>query len=154
MINVHTYGAVMPNVNNYLDLDPTYKDIHGKPLVRMTFDFSETDRKRGEFLNNKTKEIMQEMGATHVSDNESLEHYDITKYQATHNTGGVIMGADPETSAVNSYLQMWEAENVFVVGGSAYAHQSGYNATHTLGALAYRASEGIINYSKDGGRLV
>ena len=55
MINVHTYGAVMPHVNNYLDLDPTYKDIHGKPLVRMTFDFSETDRKRGEFLNNQTK---------------------------------------------------------------------------------------------------
>lgn len=152
-INVHTYGAVMPHVNNYLDLDPTYKDVHGKPLVRMTFDFSETDRKRGEFLNNKTKEIMQEMGATHVSDNESLEHYDITKYQATHNTGGVIMGADPETSAVNNYLQMWEADNVFVVGGSAYAHQSGYNATHTLGALAYRASEGIVKYSKNGGSL-
>ena len=71
MINVHTYGAVMPNVNNYLDLDPTYKDIHGNPLVRMTFDFSETDRKRGEFLNDQTKKIMQEMGATHVSDNES-----------------------------------------------------------------------------------
>lgn len=39
------------------------------------------------------------------------------------------MGADPETSAVNSYLQMWEADNVFVVGGSVYPHQSGFNAT-------------------------
>ncbi|SFE56487.1 GMC family oxidoreductase [Alteribacillus iranensis] len=153
-INIYTYGACLPHANNYLDLDPTYKDIHGYPLLRMTFDYSDTDRKRGHFLNEQTKKIMQEMGATHVSDNESMEHYDITEYKATHNTGGVIMGEDPETSAVNSYLQMWEADNVFVVGGSAYPHQSGYNATATLGALAYRASEGIIDYSKDGGSLV
>ncbi|SFE18872.1 gluconate 2-dehydrogenase alpha chain [Lentibacillus persicus] len=153
-INVYTYGACLPHVNNYLDLDPTYKDIHGYPLIRMTFDYSDSDRKRGHFLNEQTKKIMQEMGATHVSENESMEHYDITEYKATHNTGGVIMGADPETSAVNSYLQMWEADNVFVVGGSAYPHQSGYNATETLGALAYRASEGIIDYSKNGGSLV
>ncbi|MGJ9459842.1 GMC family oxidoreductase [Oceanobacillus sp. CF4.6] len=152
-LNVHAYGAVMPHVNNYLDLDPTYKDVHGNPLIRMTFNFSETDRKRGHFLNDQTKKIMQEMGATHVSENTSVEHYDITTYQATHNSGGVIMGADPETSAVNNYLQMWEADNVFVVGGSAYPHQSGYNATHTLAALAYRASEGIIKFSKDGAKL-
>jgi hypothetical protein len=24
--------------DNYLDLDPTYKDVHGQPLLRMTFD--------------------------------------------------------------------------------------------------------------------
>jgi gluconate 2-dehydrogenase alpha chain len=153
-LNVHTYGAVMPNVNNYLDLDPTYKDIHGNPLVRMTFDFSESDVNRGKFLLEQTKKIMLEMGATHVSKDPQIGPYDITKYQATHNTGGVIMGADPETSAVNNYLQMWEAENVFVVGGSAYAHQSGYNATQTLGALAYRAAEGIVKYNKTGGMLV
>lgn len=153
-LNIYTYGACLPHVNNYLDLDPTYKDINGYPLLRMTFDYTDTDRKRGHFLNEQTKKIMQEMGATHVSENESMEHYDITNYKATHNTGGVIMGSDPDTSAVNTYLQMWEAENVFVVGGSAYPHQSGYNATGTLGALAYRASEGIIEYSKNGGSLV
>src|SRR5690625_432758 len=153
-LNIHTYGAVLPHVGNYLDLYTKYKHAHVIQMLRMTCDYSDTDRKRGKFLSKQTKKIKQEMGATHVSEDESLEHYDMTKYQATHNTGGVIMGADPETSAVNNYLQMWEAENVFVVGGSAYAHQSGYNATHTLGALAYRASEGIINYSKDGGSLV
>lgn len=33
-----------------------------------------------------------------------------------NNTGGVIMGDDPETSAVNNYSQMWDVENLFVVG--------------------------------------
>ena len=36
------------------------------------------------------------------------------------------MGSDPATSAVNNYLQMWDAENIFVVGASAFAHNSGY----------------------------
>jgi gluconate 2-dehydrogenase alpha chain len=153
-LRVYTYGACLPHEQNYLDLDPTYRDSNGYPLLRMTFDFSETDRNRGAFLNEQTRAIMEEMGATHVSDAETMERYDITKYAATHNVGGVIMGEDPETSAVNNYLQMWEHDNVFVVGGSAYAHQSGYNATATLGALAYRASEGILEYSRNGGSLV
>lgn len=55
---------------------------------------------------------------------------------------------------MNSYLQMWEAENVFVVGASAFPHNSGYNPTDTVGALSYRAAEGIQKYLKQGGMLV
>ena len=32
----------MPSRGNYLDLDPTYKDNYGRPLLRMTFDFPTT----------------------------------------------------------------------------------------------------------------
>lgn len=155
-LEVYSYGATLPHVDNYLDLDPTYKDQHGNPLLRMTYDFSESDLKRAEFLNEQTRKVVKEMGADHISDNEELTGYDNRGYQATHTAGGVIMGADPETSAVNSYLQMWDAENVFVVGSSAFPHQSGRAVTGTVGAIAYRAAEGIINYSKkkEGGMLV
>src|SRR5699024_9552597 len=64
------------------------------------------------------------------------------------------MGADPETSAVNNYLQMWDVDNLFVVGASAFAHNGGYNPTGTVGALAYRAAEGILKYLDEGGQLV
>src|SRR5699024_6120468 len=95
------------------------------------------------------------MGADSLSEKDDFEHYDNRPYQATHNTGGTIMGEDPETSAVNSYLQMWDTENLFVVGGSVYPHHSGYNATGTLCALAYRAPEGMIDYLEgDRGLLV
>jgi gluconate 2-dehydrogenase alpha chain len=75
-------------------------------------------------------------------------------YQSTHNTGGVIMGDNLETSALNNYLQMWDFENVFVPGASAFPHNSGYNPTATVGALAYRAADGIEKYLKNGGLLV
>ncbi|MEH7094882.1 GMC family oxidoreductase [Neobacillus vireti] len=153
-INIGAQGASMPTRMNYLDLDPTYKDAYGQPLLRLTYDFTEQDKNLYSFIGKQTDRIMKEMGASKINDRKTLEHYDIVPYQTTHNTGGVIMGDDPGTSAVNTYLQMWDADNVFVVGASAFPHNSGYNPTDTVGALAYRASEGIIKYSKQGGRLV
>jgi gluconate 2-dehydrogenase alpha chain len=153
-LSVGSQGACMSYKHHYLDLDPTYKDVYGDPLVRITFDFEEQDRQLAAFLAEKCAEIMKEMGPSFVEVVKDLGPYDIVPYQSTHNTGGVIMGADPETSAVNTYLQMWDADNVFVVGATAFPHNSGYNPTGTLGALAYRAAEGIIKYSKTGGSLV
>ncbi|MFM1654341.1 GMC family oxidoreductase [Brevibacillus sp. B_LB10_24] len=153
-LSVGAQGACMPFRHHYLDLDPTYKDSFGDPLIRLTFDFEDQDRELARYLVGRCEEIMKEMGADTVVANKELGPYDIVPYQSTHNTGGVIMGADPATSAVNSYLQMWDAENVFVVGASAFPHNSGYNPTDTVGALAYRAAEGILKYSKKGGMLV
>lgn len=64
------------------------------------------------------------------------------------------MGDDPETSAVNSYLQMWDVDNLFVVGGSAFPQFGGHHPTPTIGALAYRAAEGIERYLEDEEQLV
>ncbi|MFS0638570.1 GMC family oxidoreductase [Mesobacillus foraminis] len=153
-MNIGTQGASMPTRTNYMDLDPAYKDAYGQPLLRLTYDFSDQDKNLYNYIGKITDQIMKEMGASFINDRSPLEHYDIVPYQTTHNTGGVIMGAEKETSAVNNYLQMWDAENVFVVGASAFAHNGGYNPTGTVGALAYRAAEGILKYSKDGGALV
>jgi gluconate 2-dehydrogenase alpha chain len=143
----------MPVQHNYMDLDPSYKDAYGLPLLRLTYDFTEQDKNLYNYIGKITDKIMKEMGPAKINDRQQLEHYDIVPYQTTHNTGGVIMGAEPETSAVNNYLQMWDAENVFVIGASAFPHNGGYNPTGTVGALAYRAAEGIIKYSKEGGLL-
>ena len=146
----------MPFQDNYIDLDPTYKDAFGDPLLRMTFNWKDQDRKLMKFMGDKAEQVMKEMGATHVlKGGDDIQDYDIRNYQSTHNTGGVIMGANPETSVLNSYLQMWDCENVFVPGASAFSHNSGYNPTNTVGALAYRAAEGIEKYlTKGGGSLV
>ncbi|WP_019533292.1 GMC family oxidoreductase [Paenibacillus ginsengihumi] len=154
VLTVSAQGASLPWRQHYMDLDPTYKDIYGMPLLRITYDFLDQDRELVKFMGAKTAEIMKEMGPTTIGTNDQLGSYNIVPYQSTHNTGGAIMGADPSTSAVNSYLQMWDAENVFVVGASAFAHNSGYNPTATVGALAYRAAEGIAKYLQQGSGLV
>lgn len=152
-LSVGAMGASMPYKHHFLDLDPTYKDTFGDPLLQMTFDFEKQDQQLAKFTSKKASGILKEMGASKVDAMDELGPYNITTYQSTHNTGGVIMGADPNTSAVNNYLQMWDMENLFVVGASAFPHNGGYNPTDTVGALAYRAAEGILNYNKNGGML-
>lgn len=153
-LKVAVQGASMPWRTNYLDLDPNYTDEYGVPLLRMTYDYTNQDRKLTEFMAKKTGPIMKEMGAEITETQNNLEPLDISPYINTHNTGGVIMGDDPNTSAVNKYLQMWDAENVFVAGASAFPHNSSFNPTGTLGALSYHSAEGIIKYMKNGGSLV
>lgn len=151
---VKSQGASMPYRYNYLDLDPAYKDAYGKPLLRMTFDYTEQDREMVKYMSKVTHKIAEEIGADIIDTNGEQAAFNVNKDTNTHNTGGVIMGADPKTSALNNYLQMWDAENVFVVGASAFPHNSSFNPTGTLGALSYRAAEGIQKYIKEGGSLV
>ncbi|MET3290776.1 UNVERIFIED_CONTAM: gluconate 2-dehydrogenase alpha chain [Brevibacillus sp. OAP136] len=153
-LSVGGQGASLSFRHHYLDLDPTYKDTFGDPLIRITFDFEEQDRELARFLGTKCEEILKEMGAKTIDATKELGPYDITPYQSTHNTGGVIMGTSPDTSAVNTWLQMWDTENLFVIGASAFPQNSGYNPTGTVGALAYRTAEGILKYHKGSGGLL
>src|SRR5579883_149396 len=140
---------------NHLDLDPTYKDRLGRPLLRMTFDFPDNDIRMSNWVTDKMEIIAKAMNPRQYVVNRRARPYSSVPYQSTHNTGGAIMGADPKTSAVNKYLQSWDVPNVFVIGASAFPQNAGYNPTGTVGALAYFAADAIINkYIKAPGPLV
>ncbi|HLR65224.1 MAG TPA: GMC family oxidoreductase [Pseudogracilibacillus sp.] len=146
-------AAVMPWWHNYLSLDPTYKDEYGDPLIRVTNKLTEQDKNIAQFGIDRCTEIMEAMGADIVEPDSLPDQFDHT-YTGMHYIGGVVMGEDPETSAVNNYSQMWEMENLFVVGGSSLPHFSSHHPTPTIGALAYRAAEGVEKFLEDGGLLV
>lgn len=153
VINVH--GSSVSTRANYLDLDPTYKDAWGLPLLRMTFDFPENDLKLSAYITEKAKGIARAMGGERIAGEARKGPYDITQYQTTHNTGGTVMGTDPTTSVVNRYLQSWDVPNVFVIGASNFPQNASYNPTDTVGALAYWAADAIVNrYLKSPGALV
>lgn len=153
-LNIGSLGASLPYKNNYLSLDPTYKDAFGMPLLRLTYNFTDQDKALNKFITDKTYEIARRIEGVKIVDKGSyLKDYSIVPYQTTHNTGGTTMGASPEISVVNTYLQHWDADNLFVVGAGNFQHNSGYNPTDTVGALAYRCAEGILKYHKSGKSL-
>lgn len=154
-LNLVSQQATLPWKHNYLDLDPTYTDENGDPLLRISFDYSDNDRKISEFLAEKAREVLEEMGADIVDIGEYPEQYS-PSFTVEHSAGGAIMGDDPDTSAINNYSQMWDMENLFVFGATVFPHFGPTNPTLTLGALAYRATEGMIEYleSDGGGQLV
>jgi gluconate 2-dehydrogenase alpha chain len=153
--NLNVSGSSIAMRQNYLDLDPTYKDAWGQPLMRMTFDFPENDIKMSAYCTAKATEIGKAMGGQQVVGNPRKKPYTTTVYQSTHNTGGTVMGADPSTSVVNTWLQSWDVHNVFIIGASNFPQNAAYNPTDTVGALAYRAADGLVNhYLRDPAPLV
>jgi gluconate 2-dehydrogenase alpha chain len=153
VLSVSGQGATSPHKENYLSMDTEYTDAYGVPLVCLTYNFTDQDRARQKYLAERSGEILEEMGASQVDLAAELTDYNIVPYQSTHNTGGTTMGASPETSVVNNYLQHWDRDNLFVVGAGNFQHNSGYNPTATVGALAYRCADGIIKYAEDNRRL-
>lgn len=142
-INVHASSIAVRQ--NYLDLDPTYRDAWGQPLLRITFDFPENDIRMSEYLTGKAEEIGKAMNGKQVAASPRKRPYNATVYQSTHNTGGTIMGTDPSASVVNRYLQCWDAHNLFVIGASNFPQNASYNPTGPVGALAYWAADAIVN---------
>ncbi len=149
-------GAQYAHRENYLDLDPTYRDALGRPLVRMTFNFHDNDHKLAQYIGGVLDKIATAMKPT-VKGNVNVRrgNYNVVPYQSTHNTGGTIMGADPKTSAVNRYGQAWEADNLFVLGASLFPQNASYNPTGLVDGLAYWTAEAITKqYLKKPGALV
>jgi gluconate 2-dehydrogenase alpha chain len=139
----------------YLDLDPTYKDRFGRPLMRLTFDFHENELKMSQFLTDRLAEIVQRMGPRQIEKLPRTGHFNIVPYQSTHTCGGAIMGTDPKTSALNRYLQSWDVHNLFVTGATNFPQNAGYNPTDTVAALTYWMLDAVHKqYLKNPGPLV
>jgi gluconate 2-dehydrogenase alpha chain len=140
-------GSCYPHRENFLDLDPDYTDAYGQPLLRMTFDFRDNEVRMSEWVTQKVGAIARRLRPDHMSAVEGLKPpFDTRYYQSTHVTGGTPMGADPAHSVVSPHLQHWDAQNLFVVGASVYPHNSGFNPTGPLAALALRLGDDLVDY--------
>ncbi len=141
--------------SNYLDLDPTYKDHWGDPLLRLTIDWRDNERKMAEFATQKAVEIAHAMGAKEINPGVPLTHYDASRYQSSHVQGGAIMGTSPDHSVVNPYLQHWQTPNLFILGASSFPQNAAANPTPTILAQALRTADAIVDrYLKNPTALV
>jgi gluconate 2-dehydrogenase alpha chain len=152
--SIGALGSVQAYRGNYLDLDPTYKNERGQPLMRMTFDWGPHERKYSDWLAIKYETMAKALNPQSYVISPLSEHFGVVAHQSTHNNGGAIMGTDPSKSAVNTYMQVWDVPNVFSMGASAFPQNAGYNPTGTVGALAYRTAEAVATrYVKKPGLL-
>lgn len=144
-LSISIQGESLPYEDQFLDLDPTFTDAWGQPLLRITYDFHENDKRLYSYLAKRTAELMEAMGPSRMSVTDELEPYNIYQYQSTHNTGGAIMGDNPDNSVTNKYGQVWDTPNVFVTGATLYPQNPGMNPTGTLLALAYHTGDAMVD---------
>ncbi|MBD0253856.1 MAG: gluconate 2-dehydrogenase subunit 3 family protein [Rubrobacter sp.] len=122
--------------NNFLDLDPRYRDRSGMPLVRITYDLRENEQRLAAWMENRSEEILHEMGAT-----KTWRGPRFTGVGSSHDLGGCRMGEDPASSVVDPELGVHDTPGLYVFGGAVFPTCPGVNPTHTLWALCYRAAE-------------
>ena len=152
--SVGSSASVQAYRGNYLDLDPTYKNAYGLPLLRMTFDWGKHEHKFSDFVATKLETIAKALNPKTYTISKLSDHYSVVPYQSTHCNGGAIMGSDPSTSVVNTYQQSWDVPNLFSLGASSFPQNAAYNPTGTVGALAYRTADAVTKrYLKNPGVL-
>ena len=101
-MDLNIQGSSYPHRANYLDLDPTYKDAFGLPLVRMTFDWQDNDQRMQEYVSARMTAIAEAVQPDFMGPPAIRRApFDTRIYQSTHITGGTPMGADPASSAVS-----------------------------------------------------
>ncbi|MFP5206010.1 MAG: GMC family oxidoreductase [Acidobacteriota bacterium] len=140
-----------PYRQNYMDLDPTYTDKWGDPLLRFTLDYTDYEQRQFAYGARMSARFAQKIAEVSkarfipMGRGGGFRHYDGATYHTTHIQGGAIMGAAPDQSVLNTWLQHWKMPNLFVVGSNALPQTASEHPTTTIVALSYRAADGVID---------
>ena len=144
---MHPYGEVLPYAGNQVTLDEKVTDRYGIPVARISFRIGENERRM-------IREMYDTCEAIAHAAKAELVQFERTQWdipgKAIHEHGTCRMGADPRRSALNAFCQMHQVKNLFVVDGSAFTSASEKNPTLTILALAWRATDYLVEEMKRG----
>jgi choline dehydrogenase-like flavoprotein len=135
----------LPVADNSISLDDTVKDAWGLPAMRVTYKDHPDDLKTGQFLLDRSMEILEASGAQ--------EHWAFPIEESEfgyHLLGTCRMGNDPKSSVVNPDHRTHDVENLFLCDGSSFVTSGRGQPTETIQALAFRASDRITALAKKG----
>lgn len=138
------FGETLPYHENKVTLDKSVKDKWGLPVLSMDVEFKDNEKKMRVDMMNDAKDILEAGGLTNV------KTYDSGSFpgMGIHEMGTARMGADPKTSVVNKYNQIWDAQNVFVTDGAFMTSASCVNPSLTYMAMTARAVDYAVSELK------
>lgn len=137
--NAYLQKTTLPYEDNYLDLDPEATDPLGDPVIRITADFKDNERRIAAFIQDKMEAWYRDAGAIAVPRGAVG-----TMGVSTHAYGGTRMGDNPETNVVNRWGLSHEVPNLGILGASVMGTSGARNPTLTAQALAWRTAEHLV----------
>jgi gluconate 2-dehydrogenase alpha chain len=132
--------TTLPYDENFLDLDPVVKDPLGRPVIRITGEFKDNERKIASFMQDKMEQWYREAGAI------AIQRAPVGGLMgaSTHTYGGTRMGDNVDTNVVDRFGLSHEVPNLGVLSGSVMGTSGAHNPTHTIQALAWRTAEHVV----------
>ncbi len=137
--------TTLPYEDNVLDLDPAVKDPLGDPVLRITAENKDNEKKVATFAQDKMIAWYKAAGAIAVEKGAIAGTMAVT----THAYGGTRMGHNPQTNVVDAFGFCHDVPNLGVIGGSVMGTSGSRNPTLTLQALAWRTAQHLAdNWNK------
>ncbi|MEO6569655.1 MAG: GMC family oxidoreductase [Opitutaceae bacterium] len=144
-------GEMIPNDDSFCELDPTVKDKWGIPVLRFHWKWSEHETRQAAHMQRTFAELIVAMGGKTTANPQTDGSKAIEPGgKIIHEVGGTIMGTDPQQSVTNQWCQTWDVKNLFVNDGGPFVSNADKNPTLTIMALAWRASDYLLEELKKG----
>jgi choline dehydrogenase-like flavoprotein len=133
----------MPVFDSRVQVDPKVKDAWGIPVARISGRHHENDLKGTDFMRSKAEAWLKEAGA--IKTIPFHWTYLGIPSGGQHQAGTCRMGSDPRTSVVDKFCRVHDSDNLYVIDGSVHPNNGGFNPVLTIMAIAYYASENLVN---------
>jgi choline dehydrogenase-like flavoprotein len=130
-----------------VQLDPEVKDHWGIPVLRLSGDKHPHSIEVGDRQAERAEAWLKEAGAVRTYQRRAARGLSGGQHQA----GTCRMGDDPKTSVVDRWCRVHDVPNLFVVDAGVHVTNGGFNPVLTIYALAFRASEHIVEAWRGGG---
>jgi choline dehydrogenase-like flavoprotein len=143
-MNIGGFGEIIPDHANKVTLDKTKKDKWGLNVLAFDAELKENELKMRKDMQADAVEMLTAIGV------KDVEGHDANGIQGRgiHEMGTARMGADPKTSVVNKFNQVWDAPNVFVTDGSFMASAACVNPSLSYMAFTARAVDHAVSELK------
>jgi choline dehydrogenase-like flavoprotein len=146
-------GEMIPNADTYCEIDRDTVDEWGIPVLRFHFKWSEYELRQAKDMQETFRAIVEAAGGQYLTKTSIDGQYPFGIEEGgkiIHEVGTARMGADPKTSVLNGYCQAHDVKNLYVTDGAPLVTNPDKNPTLTIMALAWRASEHLLDESKKG----
>lgn len=145
-IGASAFGEILPYHDNLIKLNRNKTDKWGLPVLDMSVDIKENEKKMRKDMQEDLAEMLTIAGIKNVRTYDS----EYVPGMGIHEMGTARMGRDPKSSVLNGNNQVWDCQNVFVTDGACMTSASCVNPSLTYMAMTARAADFAVSELKKG----
>jgi choline dehydrogenase-like flavoprotein len=138
------FGEILPYHDNMISLNHEVKDKWDLPVLTMDAGLKANELDMRRDMVKDLVEMFENAGIKNISTWDK----DYAIGQGIHEMGSARMGRDARTSVLNSYNQVWDAQNVFVTDGACMVSSGCQNPSLSYMALTARAADYAVSELK------
>ena len=134
-LTFEVFNDWLPTDDCFVTLDDEVTDKWGDQVAKVRLGYHQHDLKVGEYIAQKTEEVLKEMGAERIRSSVSGSP------PSNLVAGGCRFGTDPQTSVLDKNCKVHDCDNLYVTDASFMPTGGSVPYTFTIYANSFRVAE-------------